>query len=75
MKKGPREAIIWLGNVFQRICAKVIKRSEISNLQTYNVETMYLLEIYFPPGFWDIMPHLVLHIVDELEICGPIHAC
>jgi hypothetical protein len=26
-----------------------------------------------PPFFFDIMTHLVLHVVDELDICGPIH--
>ena len=31
------------------------------------------MEIWFPPGFWDIMPHLMLHLVNELEICGPVH--
>ena len=33
-----------------------------------------MLEINFPPGFFDVMTHLVVHLVDELELCGPLHA-
>ena len=73
LKKGARNSIIRVGNCFQRICAKVIKSSDIPSLREYVVETVCQLEIWFPPGFWDIMPHLMLHLVDELEICGPVH--
>ncbi len=28
-----------------------------------------MLEIWFSPGFFDLMTHLLVHIVNELEIC------
>ena len=31
---------------------------------------MALLEIHFPPSFFDVMTHLVYHLVDELDVCG-----
>jgi hypothetical protein len=31
---------------------------------------MALLEIHFPPSFFDIMTHLLYHLVDELDMCG-----
>lgn len=74
LSSGMRQTIIRLGNLFHRICAKVIRRSEISNLRTCAVEVLCLLELNFPPGFFDIMTHLIVHLVDELEICGPVHA-
>ena len=74
LSRGVRETIIRLGNLFQRICSKVIRNSEIQSLRTSAVEVLFLLEIHFPPGFFDIMIHLVVHLVDELEICGPVHA-
>ena len=46
----------------------------ISALRTYSAETLCLLEIHFPPGFFDVMTHLVIHLVDELEICRPVHS-
>ena len=74
LTRGVRETIIRLGNLFQRICAKVIRTSEIQPLRTCASEVLCLLEINFPPGFFDIMTHLVIHLVDELELCGPVHA-
>jgi hypothetical protein len=35
--------------------------------------TMCMLEMTMPPSFFDIMVHLILHIVDELDMCGPVH--
>lgn len=32
-----------------------------------------LLEKKFPP-FFDTMMHLLVHLVEEREICGPMHA-
>ena len=74
LTRGVRETIIRLGNLFQRICAKVIRLSEIQPLRTCAAEVLCLLEVHFPPGFFDVMTHLVIHLVDELEICGPVHA-
>ena len=31
---------------------------------------MTLLELHFPPSFFDIMTHLLYHLVDELDMCG-----
>lgn len=74
LTRGVRETIIRLGNLFQRICAKVIRLSEIQPLRTCAAEVLCLLEVHFPPGFFNIMTHLVIHLVNELEICGPVHA-
>jgi hypothetical protein len=30
-----------------------------------------MLEMWWPPVFFDLMTHLIIHLVDELEICGP----
>jgi len=35
--------------------------------------TLSLLEKDFPPSFFDIMTHLLLHVIDELVVYGPIH--
>ena len=29
------------------------------------------MEMYFPPAFFDIMVHLLVHIVDDIEDLGP----
>ena len=35
--------------------------------------TMSLMEMTFPPTFFDIMSHLPMHLVEELFILGPVH--
>ncbi len=56
----------------QQICTKVVVPNEIGLLKTYGLEALCMLEIWFPRGFFDLMTHLLVHIVDELEICGPV---
>jgi len=31
------------------------------------------LEMYFPPTFFDIMVHLIVHLVREIKFCGPVY--
>ena len=35
--------------------------------------TMCMLERVFPPAFFDVMSHLPIHLVQQLDICGPVH--
>jgi hypothetical protein len=74
LQGSPCEAITRLGRLFQRICTKMVKPSEMADLKTFAAEILCLLELCFPPGFFDIMTHLVVHLVEELDICGPVHA-
>ena len=67
-----RATLIRLGKSLNRICARVVDKSDIGGLRLYVVETLCLLEICFPPSFFDIMEHLLIHLVDELELCGPV---
>lgn len=72
--EGPRVAVIRLGHCFKRFCEKVIQVSDLPALQTYVAETCALLEIHFPPAFFNVMEHLPLHLPRELYWCGPVHA-
>jgi hypothetical protein len=69
LQLGPRTTIIRLGRMFQQICTKVVVPNEIGPLSTYVAETLCMLEIWFPPGFFNLMTHLFVHIVDELKTC------
>lgn len=33
-----------------------------------------MFEVWFAPGFWDIMMHLPIHLVEEVAILGPVHS-
>lgn len=69
LRPGPRNAIIRLGGVFQRITAKVIDPTEMDDLRLFTAETLSLLEQWLPESFFDVMTHLVIHLPDELAIC------
>jgi hypothetical protein len=45
---------------------------EIEGLRVDVARSMALLEMHFLPSFFDIMTHLVYHLVEELDLCGPV---
>jgi hypothetical protein len=72
MKPGPRLAVMRMCKVFRRICTKVYNPAEFDSLEANVAESMALLEMEFPPSFFDIMTHLPYHLVQELDMCGPM---
>jgi hypothetical protein len=72
LKPGPRMAVMRMSKVFQRICTKVYNPANYESLKVDVAESMALLEMEFPPSFFDIMTHLPYHLVEELDLCGPI---
>jgi hypothetical protein len=58
--------------IFRRLCTKVYNHADFDSLQADVAESMALLEVEFPPSFFDIMTHLPYHLVEELNLCGPV---
>jgi hypothetical protein len=44
---------------------------QIQRLQEEIVVILCELEIYFPPAFFDVMVHLLVHILDDVIDLGP----
>jgi hypothetical protein len=63
-----RDPIIKLCSFFNAISQKVIDPSKLTKLQEDVVHTICQLESIFPPSFFDIMPHLIVHIVHEIKL-------
>ncbi|KAL5550667.1 hypothetical protein UlMin_000843 [Ulmus minor] len=55
-----------------QILESVIDPIKIEELQEEVVVTLCLLEKYFPPAFFDVMLHLVVHLPREIKLCGPV---
>ncbi|XP_062075977.1 uncharacterized protein LOC133780117 [Humulus lupulus] len=72
MPLGPRDAIIRLCIFFNQICQRVLDRESIMALENDVIETLCLLERFFPPSFFDVMIHLVVHIGREARLCGSV---
>jgi len=51
----------------------VIDPNIVETLNAKIAETMSTIEKVCPLACFDIMTHLVVHIVKELELCGSIH--
>ena len=72
LDKPVRYAIIRFCHFFKAICSKVIDVEKLKQMQSDLVETVCELEKFFPPSFFDIMIHLSVHLVREVELCGPV---
>jgi hypothetical protein len=73
MIQEPKVSILQICKIFQLICTKVYDPSTYHVLKVRIITTLYLLEKVFPPRLFDLMTHLVVHLIDELNICGPVH--
>ncbi len=73
MIRGLRLAIIHMNEVFQRLCAKTIDPNMTSDLKQEATITFCLLEKKIPPYFFNIMTHLLVHLMVEVKLCGPVH--
>ncbi|XP_076941291.1 uncharacterized protein LOC143610795 [Bidens hawaiensis] len=52
---------------------KVIDVEQLDKWEKDIYVTLCELEMYFPPSFFDIMVHLIAHIVQEIKACGPVY--
>jgi hypothetical protein len=68
-----RKAVMKISRVYQRLCACEIFIVEREFDMTNVAKALCLLEKVFLPTFMDIMSHLMIHLVEELYVCGPVH--
>src|SRR6266540_5659726 len=67
-----RETIMNLRFFINKISQKMMDVLELDELELAAVETVCQLEMYFLPSFFDIMVHLIVHIVYEIKMCRPV---
>jgi Domain of unknown function (DUF4218) len=60
--------------MYRWVCAKEIDKNSIPEMKRRVIQLMCLLEKVFPPAFFDIQIHLLIHLVEEVEIAGTVHA-
>jgi hypothetical protein len=70
MSKGCWMSIIHLCHVFKKLCVKIVDPTTMGEVKKEVAICLILLEQEFPPSFFDIMTHLLVHLVEELELCG-----
>ena len=68
-----RAPIIKLCSFFNTISKKVIDVSMLEQLQRDIAKTLVRLEMHFPPTYFDISLHLLIHLVDQIRALGPMY--
>jgi hypothetical protein len=67
-----RRAFQQISLFFKLICSKVLDRKIVQDAKYMVAEALCVLEKYFPPTFFDISIHHIVHLADEALICGPV---
>jgi hypothetical protein len=60
-------------NFFKKLCSKVIDADELQNLQEGIVVTLCNMERIFLASFFTVTVHLMVHLVEEVKLSGPVH--
>ena len=72
LPENVRLAIVKLCAFLNEISQKVISPEKLIQLQNDVVQCLVSFEMVFPPSFINIMTHLLVHIVKEINILGPV---
>ena len=73
MPNKVRLAITRLCFFFNAIYSKFLDPVKFDDLENEAAIILCQLEMYFPPTFFDIMIHLIFHLVREIKCCGPVY--
>jgi hypothetical protein len=68
-----RAPIIKLCSFFNAISEKVIEGAKLDQLKQEITEILCRLEMHFPPTYFDISVHLLVHLVDQIKALGPMY--
>jgi hypothetical protein len=65
------EALAELSYFYRQLCAKEIKKDMIEKLEEIPM-LIWKLEKIFPSGWFNLMQHLLIHILYEAKVGGPV---
>ncbi|BAT97653.1 hypothetical protein VIGAN_09116300 [Vigna angularis var. angularis] len=70
LPKEVSSILIDLCSFFKQLCNKVLKIDELVQLQDRVVLTLCHMEMLFPPSFFTMMVHLIVHLVEDAKLGG-----
>ena len=65
--------LIDLSYFFREICFKVLNMDKLGAFEKRIVMTLCELKKIFPPSFFIVMVHLVMHLAREAKVASPFH--
>ena len=72
LNKDVCDVLVELSGFFPKACAKTLYVTDLERLEEGIVIILCKLERIFPPAFFDIMIHLVVHLSHEAKLAGPV---
>jgi hypothetical protein len=72
LPENVRLAIVKVCVFLNAISQKVVDRESLSGLHIDVVQCLVSFELLFLPSFFNIMMHLLVHLVEEIRILGPV---
>jgi hypothetical protein len=66
------EVLAELSYFFRVLCAKEVSPTVIDEMEKQAPELLCKLEKIFPPGFFNPMEHMILHLPSEARMGGPV---
>ena len=60
-------------NICRWVSSKEIHQDELKYWKRNVSLLMCDIQMYFPPSFFNSQEHYLVHLVEEIEQCGPIH--
>ena len=66
------DALTKISHFFRDTCSNKLQTQYIERLETNIVQTIYKLEMIFPPLFFDSMEHLSIHLPFKAKVGGPV---
>ncbi|XP_074352803.1 uncharacterized protein LOC141691955 [Apium graveolens] len=66
------DVVTELSRFFNDLCSKTLHEKAVSTLEKNIIEIKCKLEKIFPPGFFDSMEHLTIHLLYEALVGGPV---
>jgi len=73
LEKKVVKPLIELSAFFRSICSKTLTEEDLARHEVEIPIILCKLEKIFPPGFFTIMVHVVIHLVRECRLGGPVH--
>jgi hypothetical protein len=65
--------LVRLSNFFKKLYSPILRVSDMQLLQSEIAEILSLLETIFPPSFFTINVHLMVHLPVQARMAGPVH--
>ena len=63
-----------LSYFYRQLCAKELSKDVACSLEQNVAVLLCKLEKIFPPGFFNVMQHLIIHLPYEARLGGPVLA-